>query len=359
MADDRDEYPYDEIEDLEDREDDVEVYALEDEEELTAKKRQLDVLFYALLVGAALVLLAIIYLLLQQFTGGGTSPIPPVSGDGSWEAVQERGVLIVGTSLDYPPFGYRNEQFQPDGFDIALIREVANRLGIAVEINDMAFDGLGGALSIHQIDAAIAAISVTPERELSVDFTNIYYVGEDGILAQDQSSLTSIQTVQQMAGQRIGVQRGSVYEAWIQENLIDTGLMPSTNLFLYETADAAVRDLREQRLDLVVLDLLPAQTAVSEGGVRLVGQGLNQQRLAIAVPNGADSLRIELNAALTQLQNEGRIAQLAQLYLGVPPESIIPPPTPTATPVVPPTATPQPVVSPTPVPLRQRDAVHR
>jgi polar amino acid transport system substrate-binding protein len=358
MTDDRDDYvPYD-IEDSDDTieavpddaSDDVEVYSLEDEEDLTSKKRQMDILFFSLLAGAALVLAAIVYLLIQQFSGGGTTPPPPTAGDGSWERVRERGTLIVGTSLDYPPFGFRNAQFQPDGFDIALIREMANRLGLSVEITDMAFDGLGGALSIGQIDAAIAAISVTPEREQFVDFSNIYFVSEDAILANDQSPLSSITTVQQMAGQRVGVQRGSVYETWLTRNLVDTGLTPSNLIFLYETADAAVRDLREGRLDLVVMDRQPADIAAAQGGLKIIGQSLNQQRLAIAVPNGADSLREQLNGALIQLQNEGRVAQLVQQFMNLPPEQIIPPPLPTATPVVPPTATPLPIVSPTPVP---------
>ena len=352
MTDDRDPSPHIDAED-----DDIEVYPLEEEDELTAKKRRMDLLFYALLAGAGLTLLLILYLLFQQFSGGGggsTPPLPtnapPVAGDGSWQTVQSRGRLIVGTSLDYPPFNYRNEQFQPDGFDIALIREIASRLGLSVEFRDMAFDGLAGALELDQVDTAIAAISVTPEREQFVDFTNIYYVGEDGVLAQAQSTITSVQTPQQMAGLRIGVQRGSVYESWVQDNLITPGLTPANNMFLYETADAAVRDLAENRLDLVLMDLQPAQTAVAQVGVKLVGQGLNLQRLAIAVPKGADSLRIEMNAALTQLQNEGRVAQLVQQYIGTSPDNIIPPPTPTATPIVPPTATPLPIVSPTPVP---------
>lgn len=334
--------------------DDIEVYALQEGAEHSAKKRQFDLLFYALLAGAGLVFLAILYLLFQMFSDGGSSgTVPtstPIAGDNSWQQVQQRGRLIVGTSLDYPPFSYRNDQFQPDGFDVALIREIASRLGLAVEFRDMAFDGLGGALALHQIDTAIAAISVTPEREAVVDFTNIYFVSEDGVLAQAGSAITSVQSPQQMAGLRLGVQRGSVYESWAQDNLISTGLTPPSNLFLYETADAAVRDLTQNRLDLVMLDLQPAQTAVSLAGVRLVGQGINQQRLAIAVPNGAEALRLELNRALTQLQNEGRVAQLIQQYIGTPPDQIITPPAPTATPVVPPTATPVPIVSPTPVP---------
>jgi heat shock protein HslJ len=121
----------------------------------------------------------------------------------------------------------------------------------------------------------------------------------------------------------------------------------ASNLFVYETADAAVRDLRENRLDLVILDRQPAEAAAAQGGVVVVGGGLNQQRFAIAVRNGGDSLRTELNNALLQLQNEGRVAQLAQQYLGVAPDQIVTPPPATATiPAQPTTPPTQPTTAP-------------
>ena len=55
--------------------------------------------------------------------------------------------------------------------------EIGRRLGVQVEYQDFAFDGLGGALQLGQVDAVIAAISVMPEREAVVDFSNVYFVG--------------------------------------------------------------------------------------------------------------------------------------------------------------------------------------
>lgn len=317
-------------------------------------KRDYDVLLTILIVAAVAIAGILLYWIFRS-SGGGGSVIPPTAAppitDDSWSQIQAAGNMVVGTSLDYPPFAYYNDQFQPDGFDIALIREVVQRLGVRVELRDMAFDGLGGALLIGQIDAAIGAISVTPERESQVRFSSVYYVSEDAVLARQDSPITNIQTVEQMAGQRIGVQRGSVYETWLQTTLVETGLTSANNLFVYETADAAVRDLREQRIDLVVGDLLPAETAVSQGGVKLVGRGLNLQRYAIAMAPGSAALQAEINRALLELQNSGRLNQLIQQYLGIPPEEVIPPPTPTATPV----ATPQPTattpfITPSPTP---------
>jgi len=322
-------------------------YTLDDVEE-EATRRRSGLLWGGLIVATALAAALLLYIFLGRDGGNGGSVTvtpPPGTSDQSWNRVRSAGRMVVGSSLDNPPFSYRDEQFQPTGFDIALIQEMANRLGVGTEIRDMAFDSLGNALLQGQVDVAIAAISITPEREQQVDFSNVYYVGEEGILARADSPITSITSLSDMAGRRIGVQRGSVYEAWLQRDLVDSGITAAGNLFVYETADAVVRDLREQRLDLSVLDRQPAEAAVGQGGVKLVGGGLYPQRYAIAVRQGADALRGQLNAALLQLQNEGRLTQLIQQYLNVAPDDIITPaPTtpvqPTTPPVVEPTAAP-------------------
>lgn len=294
-------------------------------------------LLFALVALAAIITGLLLYFFLFGGGRGGSSGTPPTPGaDNSWNRVRTAGRMIVGTSLDYPPFSFRNDQFQPDGFDVALINNMADRLRVGTEINDMAFDSLFSALDRGQIDVAIAAISVTADREAQVDFSNIYWLGEDGILARDDSSIAAIRTLSDMAGHRLGVQRSSVYQTWLQRDLIDAGITQPGNLFVYETVDAAVRDLREQRVDLVIIDRQVAELSVAEGGVRLVGSGLNPQRYAIAVRTGADALRNQLNAALTQLQNEGRVSQLALQFLNIGPNGILTPPPPLTPPVEPP-----------------------
>lgn len=308
-------------------------------------KRQLDILLIILVIVALVVGVFIAVTLLGNLSGRGaatpTPPPPPEFGSDPWQRIQASGKMVAGTSLDYPPFGFYNENFQPEGFDIALIRELAQTLGVQVEIKDMAFDGLAGALQLGQIDLAIAAISVTPGREAVFDFSNVYFVGEDAILANQNANVAAINLVTEMSAYRVGVQRSTVYERWLRESLVDTGIMPADNMLVYQQATQAVEDVRSGRIDLVVLDLPPAQLAVSAGGVKLVGQGLNQQRLAIGLVNGAATTQGQLNNALTQLQNSGRLTALAQQYLGLNPGEVLPLPTPP--PVLPtpfPTATP-------------------
>ena len=264
---------------------------------------------------------------------------PAASADGSWEKVQKAGKLLVGTSADYAPFESYNSKYQIDGFDIALINEVAKQLGVAVQLNDFAFDGLGSAIQIGQIDVAISAISVTPERQAVIDFSNVYFASDDAVLTKSGSTLTA-KTPDLMVNNRLGVQQGTVYETYAKTQLVDTGKMPQQNLLVYQDITQAVNDLKADRIQMVWMDLLPAQDFVKAGGVQIATQDLNQQLYAIALQKGANGLRAKINDALTTLQNNGTIAKLQQQYLNIDPNQIqTPPALPTPQP---PTATPAP-----------------
>lgn len=288
---------------------------------------------------ATLMIIVLAFLIASMITPSPdttSAPPLPIADDGNWARIQAAGKITVGTAGDYPPFSYHSKNLVLDGFDIQLMNEIAKRLGLQIVYVDIPFDGLTGALQVEQIDAAIAAISVTPEREGYVDFTNVYFVGEDGMLARQDADLGEIRSVDDMAKLRIGVQRGSVYETWLTTSLVNTDKMPLSNFFAYTQVDQALDDLKANRLDVVVMDYLPAQDAVKQGGVKLVGHGLAKQNYAIQVRKGSLSLRNNLNQALTQMQLDGTLTKLAQQYLGVLPGLISPTPRLTPVPAAPP-----------------------
>ncbi len=278
------------------------------------------------------------------------TPVP--SPAEAWARIQATGKIVVGTSADYPPFAAYNENFKIEGFDIALIEAIGEELGLKVEVKDFAFDGLGAAIFLGQIDAAIAAISITPERDVLVDFSQIYFASEDAALARADSTIGQLVDVRDLAAYTVGVQRGSVWEKQLQEELVDTGLMPATNLFTFTLIDQAVRDLRAGRVELVLMDLLPAQHIVRDGGVKVVGQGFHKERYAIAVPNDATALQDALNGALDTLRAKGVIARLLLDYLGIHESVLVPTPTPQPTPTrAPNTPVPAPTATATRPPL--------
>ncbi len=269
----------------------------------------------------------------------------PTPAADNWQRIQQSGKIIVGTSADYPPFESYDQNFQLTGFDIELMKAIAERLGVKPEIRDFAFEGLYDAAKLGQIDIAISAISVTERREEYVRFSNVYLVSEDAFLVDAKSDI-KISSPRDLASLRVGVQAGTVYERWVQETLIDTGLMPAKKMFTYTKLDDAIRDLTQGRIDTVMLDKLVADDYVTRGGVKIAASGLDRQNYALAMPPSSPGLATLVNKALVDLQNDGTIAALAKKYLNLSPEDI--PATPTPEPATPtpapaaPTATPRP-----------------
>ena len=265
---------------------------------------------------------------LEPATPAATAAAPtPAPAADAWAAVQQRGRLVVGTSADYPPFAYYTDEFELDGFDVALARLLGERLGVEVEFSDMAFDGLGGALAVGQIDVAIAAISVTEGRRAVVDFSSVYHVSEDAALARVDTGI-ALRSPADLAPYRVGVQEGSVYQTWLQEAGVDAGVLSPENLLAYTETTAAVDDLIAGRVDVLIADRLPLEVvARDDAALAIVGRGLNEQQFAVALPIGSN-LTARMNEALAALQAEGVLAELAEQYLSLEEAELAPLPTP-------------------------------
>ncbi|MBN1486556.1 MAG: transporter substrate-binding domain-containing protein [Anaerolineae bacterium] len=251
----------------------------------------------------------------EEVAVAATEEAEPIVDD-SWSRIQEAGKIVVGTSADYPPFEFVNEDNEFDGFDMALIREVSNALGVEVEIQDIAFDGLIAALKAGQIDAIIAAMSATPERDKEVDFTINYYVGTDAILIKEGSAL-AFESAEDIAAYKVGVQAGTIHETWVQDTLLATGAMDEANLSRYERAELAISDLKNGRIDVVAMDYFAAKAYVEQGGIVMaLEQNLSGENMAIAVREGSTALQEQLNGVIEGLQDSGVVDTLAEEYLG-------------------------------------------
>jgi polar amino acid transport system substrate-binding protein len=245
------------------------------------------------------------------------------STDDDWARVKAAGKLLVGTSADYAPFEFYNSNYQFDGFDIALMNEIGKRLSVTVEFNDFAFEGVLSALQLKQVDAAIAGISVTPDRREKVDFSNLYYIGEDAALV-GTSFKGDITAPADMAGKKIGVERGTTYQAWVQQNLVDQGLVNQADLLTYDSTDTLVRDLRAGKVDIALMGLLPAQQYDRRlRDIRVAGSKFTEQKFAIAARKGSTLIQ-QFNSALLQIQSDGTFSNLVAQYLQVEPDEVTP-----------------------------------
>jgi polar amino acid transport system substrate-binding protein len=231
------------------------------------------------------------------------------------EAIKQAGVIKVGTSADYPPFESVDSSGNKVGFDIELMTEVANRLGVKVEWVDMPFDSLIAAVQEGKIDASISAFNYSEERDKMIDFSDAYYTSEDAFTVADGFSGT-VAKPEDVAGYKVGVQTGTTQDSWLTDTLVADGTLSEENLFRYDRVDQAMLDLQNGRIDVMMSDYIPAQALVKQlGGLNIVYHGiLSTGPVNIVLPQGDMELQTAINDAITQLQSEGFIDALAVKY---------------------------------------------
>jgi len=225
--------------------------------------------------------------------------------------IKAAGKIVVGTSADYPPYESIDADGNFVGFDMDLIRAIGEKLGVAVEIQDMPFDSLIAAVQEGKIDAVIAAMQATAERDTQVDFTIPYRMTRDAFAAAAGTTLV-IESPEDAAGMSIGAQTGTVQEGWIQRALVETGLTPADMVFSYERADQAALDVANGRIQLLLMDAEPAMELAKETGLEilLITELTAEGGKSIAIPEGASELKAELDRIIQELLDDGTILSI-------------------------------------------------
>ncbi|MDR2546655.1 MAG: basic amino acid ABC transporter substrate-binding protein [Lachnospiraceae bacterium] len=219
------------------------------------------------------------------------------------------GVLTVGTNADFPPFEYIGDNGEPDGFDIALIKEIGSRIGREIVIEDMEFSALIAAIG-SRIDVAIAAMTVTEERRQTVDFSEPYYEAIQYVIVPVESDISSMADLE---GLTIGVQLGTTGD-FIAEDI------EGAVVIQYVKGLDAVNDLLNGRVDCVIIDRNPALVFVErhDGILRAVEGylfGFDAEYYAIAMPKGDTDLATQINQALRDIKADGTYDRLVRIYI--------------------------------------------
>lgn len=221
----------------------------------------------------------------------------------------EGGVLVFGTNAEFPPFEYVGDDGEPDGFDVALIKAVGEKLGMEVQVENMEFDSLVSSIG-NRIDGAIAGMTVTDERKEQVDFSNPYYEAVQFVIVSADSDIA---TVDDLKNKTIGSQLGTT-GMFLSEDI--EGATAQT----YNRAIDAVNDLVNGRVDAVIIDKNPAEVFNTkfEGKVKIIDGaefGFETEEYAIALPKGSE-LVDQINQALEDLKADGTFDALVAQYIG-------------------------------------------
>lgn len=220
----------------------------------------------------------------------------------------EKLVVRVGTSPTYPPFE-SEENGELVGFDIDLIKKIAEVEDFEVEFVSMQFDGLIPALKNGQVDMLVGAITITEERLQAVDFSNAYYRSGLSVLTLPDSGIKGYEDLE---GKLVGIQKGtSSYNYLIQNGFNES------NIKQYADISTAYTALENGGIDAILYDnpsniyYLLTQDTEAE----IVGDILNGEYYGMPIHPDKPELKEKVNNGLKKLQENGEYEALFDEHL--------------------------------------------
>lgn len=222
------------------------------------------------------------------------------------EAEAAGGVLVMATNAEFAPWEYY-EGDKIVGIDPEIAQAIADKLGMTLEIEDMAFDSIISAVTSGKADFGAAGMTVEEDRKVFVDFTDTYANASQVIIVKETSEIAGSAD---LADKKIGVQLGTTGD------LLATDLAGDGNVERYNKGFEAVQALLQDKIDAVVIDSAPANVFVEQSqGLKVCDEAMSQEEYAIAVAKGNTELLDKINGALKELKEDGTIDAIMNKYI--------------------------------------------
>ena len=222
--------------------------------------------------------------------------------------------LKMGTNAAFPPYEfYSDETGEIIGIDAEVAALICEKLGCELEIVDMVFDALIPAVTNGKVDFVMAGMTVTEERQQSVDFTTSYATGVQVVIVKEDSAIASVDDLfAEGASHKIGVQQGTTGDLYCTWDLEDNGL---ATIERYKSGTDAVLALTSGKVDCVVIDNEPAKNYVAANeGLKILDTEYITENYAIALNKGSE-LTEKINAALEELIADGSVQAVIDQYI--------------------------------------------
>ena len=224
----------------------------------------------------------------------------------------EEGKLIMSTNAAFPPYEMTNDAGEYEGIDVDMATEIANRLGLELQIDDMDFDAALLAVQTGKSDIAMAGITVTEDRLVNMDFSDTYANGVQVVIVPEDSDIASIDDLN---GKMIGVQRGTTGDMYCSADPEDGGY-GEDNVTKFDNGLTAVQNLISGKVDAVVIDNAPAQEFVAANpGLKILDTTFADEDYAIGVAKGNTQLLDAINSILADMEADGTTQNIISKYI--------------------------------------------
>ena len=218
------------------------------------------------------------------------------------------GTLTVCSDIPFVPFEYE-ENGEYTGFDMDLVKEIATGLDLELAVQDAGFEGIasGTVLAANQCDLSASAITITPEREDAMGFSDPYYDSLQSLLVPADSTAKSLED---MAGKKIGIQQGTTGETYARDNA------PSdAEVISYQTDAELFQALQAGNIAGILQDL-PVNLGHTDGdSFTIAATYATGEAYGLAMKKeGSEKLVEEVNKQLAAMRENGKYTELYDKY---------------------------------------------
>lgn len=206
--------------------------------------------------------------------------------------------LIMVTEASFAPFEYYSDG-KIVGVDVDIATEVANRLGKKLVVKDIAFASIITEIKSGKSDIGAAGISYTEERARQVSFSNSYTVSKQVVIVKNNSNFYDVEEIN---CNKIAVQLGSIADSYVSDEFSNSKIIRQKKYL------AAIEDLKDNKVDCVVMDELPAKEILKENGeLRILNGALAEDSYGIVVNKKNVELLNVINDVIRDLKKNGKI----------------------------------------------------
>ena len=235
---------------------------------------------------------------------GSAAPAPTTSAatseagaDEGYKLVKE-GTLTMATNAYFPPYEYYDGQ-DVIGIDADIAQAIADKLGLKLKIEDMEFDSIITAVSTGKADLGLAGMTVTPDRQKNVDFSDSYATGIQSVIVKEDSTITKIDDLQSTTG-----------------DIYATDDFGKDSVVQYNKGNDAVMALTQGQVDAVIIDNEPAKSYVAANkGLKILDTEYATENYAACIAKDNTGLTKAVNKALAELKADGTLQKIVDKYI--------------------------------------------
>ena len=226
---------------------------------------------------------------------------------GTWERIQQDGILRVGLDPTFPPFEIGDENGLR-GIDVDLAEAIADELKLDVEFVWIGYDGLYDGLQTGRVDLLLSALIIMPSQMDDFTYSTPYFDAGERLIVRRDSTITAISSINTLAVE-LGAQ-GHVEAMAAQKEF------PALHIVPYNTAEEALTAVSDKNADGVIMDEINGRLFLqTHPDLRILPDLITMEPFAIVVRKDDQTLLKEVNGVLKVLGENGRLDQILSDWL--------------------------------------------